>query len=65
MIRAIDPPAIPADSVPWLSLDQMIEVDRPMIEEMQIALIQRIENPGRNLAMVRGGGSAQMRAPAG
>lgn len=52
MIRAIDPPAIPPASVPWLSVDQMIEVDRLMIEEMQIALIQMMENAGRNLAMV-------------
>ncbi len=52
MIRAAVPPAIPAESVPWLSVEQMIEVDRLMIEEMRIALIQMMENAGRNLAMV-------------
>lgn len=45
-------PAVPAEAVPWLSVEQMIEVDRLMIEEMRIALIQMMENAGRNLAMV-------------
>ena len=36
--------------VPPLSTDQMREVDRLMIEEYGIALIQMMENAGRNLA---------------
>jgi NAD(P)H-hydrate epimerase len=36
--------------VPVLTTDQMIEVDRLMIEEYGIELIQMMENAGRNLA---------------
>jgi NAD(P)H-hydrate epimerase len=36
--------------IPVLSTDQMVEVDRLMIEEYQISLIQMMENAGRNLA---------------
>jgi NAD(P)H-hydrate epimerase len=52
VIRVVDPPVVAMDSVPWLSVDQMIEVDRVMIDEMRISLIQMMENAGRNLAMV-------------
>lgn len=37
-------------SIPFLSTEQMIEVDRLMIEEYRIELIQMMENAGRNLA---------------
>lgn len=36
--------------VPWLTTDQMIEVDRAMMEDVRILLIQMMENAGRNLA---------------
>ena len=36
--------------VPVLTTAQMAEVDRLMIEEYQISLIQMMENAGRNLA---------------
>jgi NAD(P)H-hydrate epimerase len=36
--------------IPWLTTEQMIEVDRAMIEDYQIELIQMMENAGRNLA---------------
>ena len=36
--------------VPYLTTDQMIEVDRAMIETYEIKLIQMMENAGRNLA---------------
>ncbi len=36
--------------VPDLSTEQMIEVDRAMIEDYEIELIQMMENAGRNLA---------------
>ena len=39
-----------ADSLPWLTTDQMVEVDRVMIEDLQIELKQMMENAGRNLA---------------
>ncbi len=36
--------------VPYISTDQMIEVDRAMMEDFRIELIQMMENAGRNLA---------------
>ncbi len=37
-------------AVPYLTTDQMREVDRAMIEDYHIELIQMMENAGRNLA---------------
>ena len=37
-------------AIPWLNTEQMIEVDRLMIEKYQILLLQMMENAGRNLA---------------
>ena len=37
-------------NLPVLTTNQMIEVDRLMIEEWGISLIQMMENAGRNLA---------------
>ena len=37
-------------NIPYLTTDQMREVDRAMIEDYQIELIQMMENAGRNLA---------------
>jgi len=39
-------------SVPWLTTEQMVEVDRLMIEDLGIELIQMMENAGRNLALL-------------
>jgi NAD(P)H-hydrate epimerase len=36
--------------VPFITTDQMREVDRAMIEDYGISLIQMMENAGRNLA---------------
>ena len=36
--------------VPYLTTEQMIEVDRAMIEDFQIDLVRMMENAGRNLA---------------
>jgi NAD(P)H-hydrate epimerase len=36
--------------VPYLTTEQMIEVDRAMMEDYHIELIQMMENAGRNLA---------------
>src|SRR6266852_5623464 len=36
--------------VPSLTTEQMIEVDRAMMQDMRIELIQMMENAGRNLA---------------
>ena len=38
--------------IPYLSTEQMIEVDRLMIEKYHIELIQMMENAGRNLALL-------------
>lgn len=43
-IKNIDVP------VPWLTTEQMVEVDRAMIEDLGIELIQMMENAGRCLA---------------
>jgi NAD(P)H-hydrate epimerase len=39
-----------SDQVPYLTTEQMIEVDRAMMEDYKIGLIQMMENAGRNLA---------------
>ncbi len=36
--------------VPYLTTEQMVEVDRAMMEDFEIELIQMMENAGRNLA---------------
>lgn len=38
--------------IPYLTADQMVEVDRLMVEEYGIHLIQMMENAGRNLAQL-------------
>ena len=38
------------DDVPDISTQQMVEVDRAMVEDYEIELIQMMENAGRNLA---------------
>lgn len=40
----------PGKEVPYLSTEQMIEVDRAMMADFKIELIQMMENAGRNLA---------------
>lgn len=45
------------DSIPWadlppLTTDQMREVDRIMVDELHITLLQMMENAGRNLAQL-------------
>ena len=44
-------PHIQAADIPWLSTEDMIEVDRLMEEEYGITLIQMMENAGRGLAL--------------
>lgn len=43
-------PTVAAESVAWITETQMIEVDRVMVEDLDIGLIQMMENAGRNLA---------------
>jgi NAD(P)H-hydrate epimerase len=40
----------PATDIPYLTAAQMIEVDRIMVEDLHIDLIQMMENAGRSLA---------------
>ena len=44
------PKAFSVSDVPDLTTEQMVEVDRAMIEDYRIELIQMMENAGRNLA---------------
>ena len=38
--------------IPWLDTEQMIEVDRAMMEDYRIDLVRMMENAGRCLAIV-------------
>ena len=48
MIKNIS--SVSSKDVPYLTTEQMVKVDRAMIEEYHIELIQMMENAGRNLA---------------
>jgi NAD(P)H-hydrate epimerase len=48
--RWSDPPRVAADQVPAVTADQMREVDRAMVEDLHIELVQMMENAGRSLA---------------
>jgi len=39
-------------SVPWLTTELMVEVDRLLIEDLGIELIQMMENAGRSMAVL-------------
>ncbi len=39
-----------SEAIPYLTTEQMIEVDRVMMDDLRIDLIQMMENAGRNLA---------------
>ena len=41
-----------ADSLSWISEEDMIDVDRVMIDDLRIELIQMMENTGRALSSV-------------
>ena len=45
-----DIPILEPGSVGWITTEQMVEVDRVMIEDLHIELVQMMENAGRNLA---------------
>ncbi len=49
-MRTVAVPVVAADAVGWLTREQMVEVDRVMIEDLRISLLQMMENAGRNLA---------------
>jgi NAD(P)H-hydrate epimerase len=43
-------PRLNSRDVAWISTEQMIEIDRIMIEDLGITLLQMMENAGRSLA---------------
>ncbi|MGH1492644.1 MAG: NAD(P)H-hydrate epimerase [Acidimicrobiales bacterium] len=45
-------PSVAKDRVGWVTESEMAEIDRVMIEDLRIELIQMMENAGRNLARV-------------
>lgn len=47
---ALDLPEVEADRLAWLTAAQMREVDRVMVEDLGISLVQMMENAGRALA---------------
>ncbi len=49
-MRTVAVPTVAADAVGWVTREQMVEVDRVMVEDLRIALLQMMENAGRNLA---------------
>lgn len=50
MTAANNLPTAGYDDVGWITADQMVEVDRVMIDDLGISLMQMMENAGRNLA---------------
>ena len=48
--RWSDPPRVAADQIPVVTADQMREVDRAMVQDLHIELVQMMENAGRSLA---------------
>jgi NAD(P)H-hydrate epimerase len=45
-------PLLGAEELPWLSVEQMREVDRVMVDELGISLVRMMENAGRSLAVL-------------
>ena len=43
-------PTVAADRVAWITAADMIEVDRVMVDDLHIGLVQMMENAGRHLA---------------
>jgi NAD(P)H-hydrate epimerase len=49
-MRVLDVPEVQPEEMAWISEADMVEVDRAMIDELHIELIQMMENAGRSLA---------------
>lgn len=45
-------PLVAGADLPWLTVDEMREIDRAMVEELGIALEQMMENAGRSVAVL-------------
>jgi NAD(P)H-hydrate epimerase len=45
-------PTEAAENLPWLTAEQMVEVDRAMVEGFGILLLQMMELAGRHLAQL-------------
>jgi NAD(P)H-hydrate epimerase len=50
--RLAELPTVEADDIPWLSVEQMREVDRIAVDEAGMLLEQMMENAGRSLSTV-------------
>jgi len=44
--------SVAPEALPWLSVGQMREVDRIMMDDLGISLVRMMENAGRNLALL-------------
>jgi NAD(P)H-hydrate epimerase len=49
-VGALSYPVVAPDDVAWITEADMVEVDRVMIDDLHIELLQMMENAGRNLA---------------
>lgn len=49
-VQRLAVPTVAAEDLTWIAMRDMVEVDRTMIEELHIELVQMMENAGRNLA---------------
>lgn len=45
-------PLVAYDSLPWLTREDMVEIDRVMMHDLGIDLVRMMENAGRNLAQL-------------
>lgn len=45
-------PEVDAATVPWVTAAEMAEIDRVMVDELGITLVQMMENAGRGLAVL-------------
>lgn len=47
-----DVPELSGSQVCWVTVDEMVEVDRVMVDGLGVSLPQTVENAGRNLAVL-------------
>lgn len=47
-----DLPELSASQLCWVTVEEMVEVDRVMVDDLGVTLLQMMENAGRNLAVL-------------
>jgi len=57
-MKTLAVPSMQADDLAWITEEAMIEIDRVMVEDLHIELIQMMENAGRQLARVVSDGAS-------